>query len=108
MSCVSIGFAINKQVVVGVVFNPVLNEMFTAIRGEGAYRNGQRIHVSTRGILKVFLVLNVAQSQQHALVATGFPYDRDDAVIDPILARLKKVLKACRGVRRGGSAALDM
>lgn len=41
-------------------------------------------------------------------MATGFPYDREDSVMDATLAKLKKVLQSCRAVRRGGSAALDM
>lgn len=44
--CVSIGLAIRKQVVVGVVYNPMLDEMYTATKGGGAYCNGNRIHVS--------------------------------------------------------------
>eukprot|EP01127_Copromyxa_protea_P002147 TRINITY_DN12033_c0_g1_i1.p1 TRINITY_DN12033_c0_g1~~TRINITY_DN12033_c0_g1_i1.p1 ORF type:complete len:269 (-),score=72.47 TRINITY_DN12033_c0_g1_i1:84-890(-) len=96
MTCISIGFAINKIVVAGVVFNPIIDELFSAVRGGGAFLNGKRISVSDRSLLK------------HALVATGFPYDRDDATLDAALARLKKVLQACRAVRRGGSAAIDM
>jgi len=95
-SCVSIGLAINQKVVVGVVYNPMMNEMFTAIKGHGAKLNGEPIHVSHTTDLK------------QALVATGFPYQRDDETLDHVLGNVKRVLQACRAVRRAGSAALDM
>lgn len=95
-SCISIALAINKKVVVGIVFNPVLNEMFTAIRGQGAKLNNQPIQVSKNNILK------------YALIATGFPYERDDATLDHLLSNIKIVLQNCRAIRRAGSAALDM
>lgn len=94
--CVSIGLSVGGQVVVGVVFNPILNELFTAIKGQGAKLNGEAIHV------------HQTQDLQKALVASGFPYDRDDATLDHVLANIKTVLQHCRAVRRLGSAALDM
>ncbi|XP_049850952.1 uncharacterized protein LOC126324494 [Schistocerca gregaria] len=96
MTCISIGLAIKKQVVVGVVFNPIMNELFTAVRGQGARLNGKLLHVSSTDNLK------------SALVATGFPYNRSDQLIDHILLNCKVVLKNCRDIRRLGSAALDM
>jgi fructose-1,6-bisphosphatase/inositol monophosphatase family enzyme len=95
-SCVSIGLAIGKKVVVGVVYNPMMGEMFTAIRGQGAKLNGEPISISQTTDLK------------QALVATGFPYQRDDATLDHVLANVKIILQHCRAVRRAGSAALDM
>ena len=41
-------------------------------------------------------------------MGTGFSYDRDDATVDHLLGNIKNVLKECRGIRRAGSAALDM
>lgn len=95
-SCVSIALAIDKKVVVGIVYNPMMKEMFTAIRGQGAQLNGQPIHVSSN------------TTMQHALIATGFPYGRTDALMDPVFDNMKRVLKSCRDLRRVGSAALDM
>uniref|UniRef100_A0A6B2LEA0 Inositol-1-monophosphatase n=1 Tax=Arcella intermedia TaxID=1963864 RepID=A0A6B2LEA0_9EUKA len=92
--CVSIGLAINKQVVVGVVYNPMLDELFTAIKGQGAKKNGTPIQVST------------TDSLQQSLVATGFPYDR--SYTKQVLEVLQKVVEKVRDVRRAGSAALDM
>lgn len=95
-SCVSVALAINKKVVVGVVYNPMMNELFTAVRGQGAFLNGEKLQISQTTELK------------QALVATGFPYQRDDETLDHVLANVKIVLQNCRAVRRAGSAALDM
>jgi inositol-phosphate phosphatase/L-galactose 1-phosphate phosphatase len=56
-TCVSIGFAINKVPVVGVVFNPIINELFSAAKGKGAFLNGKQIHVSKTENLKVWLLV---------------------------------------------------
>lgn len=44
--CISVGLAVNKELVMGVVYNPIANEMYSAWKGHGAYLNGERIHVS--------------------------------------------------------------
>jgi len=93
---IAIGFAIKKQVVVGVVFNPVLDEMFTAVRGVGAFKNDVPIKVSK------------CENTKHAVVATGFPYDRTPENLDKVLHTVKNVLMNVRAIRRLGSAALDM
>jgi len=92
---ISIALAINKKVVAAVVYNPILNEMFTATRGGGAYLNGKPIKVSETAVMK------------NALVCIGFPIDRSEATLDLHFGRLHKILKACRDLRRDGSAALD-
>lgn len=46
VTCISVGMTINKEQVLGIVCNPYLDELFTAIKGEGAYLNGQRIYTS--------------------------------------------------------------
>ncbi|XP_019754082.1 inositol monophosphatase 2 [Dendroctonus ponderosae] len=48
LSCLSLGVTIGKEQVFGIVFNPHMDELFTAIRGEGAFLNGERIHVSSQ------------------------------------------------------------
>lgn len=93
--CTSIAFAAHGETLVGVVLNPVSGELFTAVRGRGACLNGRPIRVSEEK--------NLSES----LLVTGFPYDiRQDA--GPALARLKNCLEAAQGVRRLGSAALDL
>ncbi len=92
--CVSIALARAGQVVVAAIYAAALGELFTAARGEGAWRNGRPMRVSR--------VPDVAQS----LVATGFlPSVRDDLHnVDEFVA----FLRCSQAVRRPGSAALDL
>ncbi len=80
---------------VGVVIEAVHAEEFTAVRGEGAWLNCQRISVSSQDVLS------------QALVGTGFPYDRRERAHE-YAALVGAVLAECQGVRRRGSAALDL
>ncbi|CAI5464223.1 unnamed protein product [Closterium sp. Yama58-4] len=94
--CVSIGLAINKAVVVGVVFNPILNEMFTAMRGHGAMLNGEPIHAS---------------SQTHmgsALLATEIGTKRDVGTVAGLTGRIANLLFQVRSLRLSGSCALNL
>ena len=97
LSCfsISIAFVLNGNIVVGIVLNPVTEELFTAIRGEGATLNGRPIHVSNSTMVS------------ESLLVTGFPYDFK-TIFEPLLYRFANCLKASRGVRRLGSAALDL
>jgi len=92
---VSIAFECDGDVVIGVVLNPLNGELFSAEAGKGAFLNGHPISVSR------------ATSVRESLLATGFPYD-----LPPILHQLESrfsiCLKNARGVRRLGSAALDL
>ena len=83
------------QVVLGIVNLPILNEVFTALRGGGAFKNGDAINVSS------------CDSLEESLIATGFPYAIEDHV-DFITEALSRVLLATQGVRRPGAAALDL
>jgi myo-inositol-1(or 4)-monophosphatase len=91
---VSIGLVEDGEPIVGVVFNPVANELFTAVRGEGAYLNENRIHVSP--------VEKLAQS----LVATGFPTHLRKKSSN--MEYYWQFTLRTHGVRRDGSAALDL
>jgi myo-inositol-1(or 4)-monophosphatase len=91
---VSIGLFENGQPLVGVVLNPIANEMFTAVRSQGAYLNGKPIHVSS--------VDKLATS----LVSTGFP-THQRANNRNIYYYWEFTLRS-HGVRRDGSAALDL
>jgi myo-inositol-1(or 4)-monophosphatase len=93
--CVTIAIERKGELVAGVVFDPNLDELFTAERGTGAYLNGRRIHVSQTSTLI------------QSLLVTGFPYDiakNPDHAID----RFVNFLMTSRSVRRLGSAALDL
>ena len=78
-----------------VIYDPWRNDLFTASRGRGAYLNDQRIRVSKRA--------NLAAS----LIGTGFPF-RQLEHLDTYLAILRDVMTGAAGVRRAGSAALDL
>ena len=83
------------EILFGVVYDPLMNEYFEAEKGAGATLNGDPIHVSTRDDI------------DHCLFATGFPYDIREHP-EGHLERLRRVLMAGRGIRRDGSAALDL
>jgi myo-inositol-1(or 4)-monophosphatase len=95
MFCVSIAFEAEGKLLYGVVYEPLRDELFEAQKGQGALLNGQPILVSRTDRL------------ERALVATGFPYDIRERLPETT-ARLARVLGAVQGVRRAGSAALDM
>jgi myo-inositol-1(or 4)-monophosphatase len=95
MFCVSIALEIEGRIDVGVVYAPVLNELFTAERGEGARLNGRRIHVTRESSLV------------DSLLVTGFPPQASDAH-DEQLAIFGAFLSRARAVRRLGSAAMDL
>jgi myo-inositol-1(or 4)-monophosphatase len=93
--CVSIALEVQGLVEVGVVYHPMMDELFAAIRGGGAFVNGRRLHVSTHQPLK------------SCLLATGFPYDRTPGN-ENNFANFFHCQLAARGVRRAGAAALDL
>ena len=93
--CVSIALEVAGVVEVGVVYNPMLDEMFSAIAGEGAFLNNERIHCSGE------------DSLNRSLLATGFPYDiRTNS--DNNLKTFSTMAKRVRAIRRAGAAALDL
>ena len=92
---VSVALVEGRQPVVGVAFDPLRNEMFTASLGGGASLNGKTIHAS--GVDKL----------ADAFLATGFPYDRRTAP-DNNVERLGHFLRRSQGVRRAGAAVLDL
>lgn len=81
---------------IGVVFNPILNEIFYAESSKGAYLNDEMINVSNTNDIR------------NSLIATGFPYSSVERNIDELMDILEKVLKSSRGIRRAGSAAIDL
>ena len=92
---VAIALEEEGELVAGVVYDPLRDEMFVAERGQGASINGQPMRVSANALLL------------ESLVATGFPYDRTDDSGNN-LDNLNRFIVAVRGIRRGGSAELDL
>jgi myo-inositol-1(or 4)-monophosphatase len=93
---VSIAVARRGEIEHGVVYDPLRQEIFTASRGQGAQLDGRRIRVSKRTTL------------QTSLVATGFPYRANLKHLDRYMDMLRAVMLESVGVRRPGSAALDL
>ena len=94
--CVSIAYACRGEVQVGVVYDPMRDEMFTAVKGRGAWLNGQAIQASQPTDL------------QQCIVATGFYYERD-LTMERTLDSIRELFRAnIRGLRRMGAAALDL
>jgi myo-inositol-1(or 4)-monophosphatase len=94
MFCVSIGLEVEGEVELGVIYNPVARELFSARRGHGAFLNGSRIFVSQKAALP------------DSLLVTGFSYDMGE--IQKNLRLFEKMMMRSRAVRRDGSAAMDM
>jgi len=92
---VSIAARQNAEVIVGVVWDPLQRELFTATQGGGAFLNGKTIHVSASARLR------------DGLIATGFPF-RVRHFLDSYFRMFKDFLQAARDLRRFGSAALDL
>ncbi len=93
--CASVGVVVRGEAVVGAITAQATDERWWAIRGNGAYRNGNRIRVSRLGELR------------GALVGTGFPFKVPE-YLPTYLPQLERTLLATSGVRRWGSAALDL
>ena len=93
--CVSIALEIEGDICLGVVFNPMLDEMFVAEKGGGAYLNGHNLSVSKTAILS------------HSLLATGFPYDIRENENNNI-SYFTEMARKVQAIRRAGSAALDL
>ena len=93
--CVSIALQVRGRIEQAVVYDPSRNDLFTATRGRGAFLNDRRIRVSKRTQLK------------ECLISTGFPFRPGDA-FQTYMQMLGDVMPRCAGVRRPGSAALDL
>ncbi|MBU6374681.1 MAG: inositol monophosphatase [Bdellovibrionales bacterium] len=94
MFCVSIAAEWQNQVVVGVIYHPVLKETYWSIRGKGAYLEKKRLKVSKTTQLK------------DSLLTTGFTYRKDELPLE--MRPFEKLSATVRAIRRPGSAALDL
>lgn len=95
--CVSIALKRGNRLDQAVIYDPTLDELFTASRGDGARLNNRRIRVSPR------------KSMKGALLSTGIPFKAtQDVDIDTYLQTLKALNEGTAGIRRHGAAALDL
>jgi len=92
---VSIALQYRREIILGVIYEPLRDELSSAEKGKGAFRNRQRIRVSSSG------------SFRDCLISTGFPF-RNKEMIDPYLKLFKNVFLKVSDLRRAGSAAMDL
>ena len=92
--CVTLALEHNGEIVIGVTFDPTRNELFAAEKGQGATLNGRQIRTSD------------TEKLSESLIVTGFPYDFKQRM--DFARHLTDFLLYSRGVRRDGSAAIDM
>ncbi|BBG65780.1 inositol-1-monophosphatase [Hydrogenimonas sp.] len=95
---ISVGVWEGERPVAGVVYNPILNELFYAERGEGVFLNGKRVRVSS------------VPDLQQSLLATGFPYTKVEMGRDFrwVMDTMENLLPHTQDIRRFGSAAIDL
>ncbi|MGD2294304.1 MAG: inositol monophosphatase family protein [Candidatus Aminicenantes bacterium] len=93
--CVSVALEREGEVVLGVIYDPMREEMFCAVKGQGARLNEKSIRVSS------------VKELDKSLLATGFPYDLRTSRVNNVNHFVHFVTRA-QGIRRGGSAALDL
>jgi myo-inositol-1(or 4)-monophosphatase len=93
---ISIALTQDGAPILGIVYDVMLDVAYTAIRGHGTYENNRRVKVRNN------------EDTLDALIVTGFPYKRDPQHIDASLQMLRYCVENCRGIRRLGSAALDL
>ena len=97
-TAISVGVYKDKKPYLAIVYNPILDELYEAKIGKGAYLNGKKLEVSKE------------ENFQKALIATGFPYssgtNSDD--LNDVIKKLKDILPLCQDIRRLGSASIDL
>ncbi|XP_011302308.1 inositol monophosphatase 1 [Fopius arisanus] len=95
-TCISIALTVKSQLEIGIVYNPVLEQMFTARRGRGAYLNGKSIKSSSISELK------------SSLICIEASYATIEEIRDIVLGRLEAFVSVAHGIRTMGSAALTL
>ena len=93
---ISMAFMVNEEIISGIIYDPIKDELFWAEKGIGAFLNDTRIRVSARSQLK------------DALVSTGIPWKGMESSHKNYLKILENIMKSSSGIRRYGAAALDL
>ena len=92
---ISIALEFKGEIILGVIYDPLREELFSAVKGEGAFLNGERIRVSD------------TKEMADCLLATGFPF-RAKRYLRSYLECFSRLFEEVSGIRRAGSAALDL
>ncbi|XP_031828677.1 inositol monophosphatase 1-like [Nomia melanderi] len=95
-TCVSIALSVNKQLEIGIVYNPVLEQLFTARKGHGAFLNGKPIQTSK------------TEQLEHSLLCLEASYATIEGIRDTVLGRVEAFVSVAHGIRTMGSAALTL
>jgi len=94
-SCISLALLSHGETVFGAIYDPYLDEMFSAEKGKGAFCNGKPIHVSSRPISRALVMFGTS------------PYSKQDFA-DKTFSTCKRIFMTCADLRRSGSCALDL
>src|SRR5262247_3145011 len=94
--CIAIALEREGEIVAGLVYNPILDELYTAERGQGAFLNNRRLRVASR------------RSLADCLIAAGIPHRGRASAHPRFLAECSALMRQVAGIRRTGSAALDL
>lgn len=92
---ISLAYIVKGEILLGFIYNPIKDDFFYAIKGKGAFLNGNKIHVSN------------VKSIKDSLLATGFAYDRAEKA-DFYCSFYSDFMKISHDIRRAGAASLDM
>ena len=97
LTCVSVGFCVDKKPVMGVAYAPMTNELYLAVKGHGAYRNGVKLSQRSPKLLA------------ESVVCFELGYVRDTVKISAMLAAVQRIMEhGCRTTRQLGSGVLDL
>lgn len=110
-SCTSIALCVGGEPVVGVVYNPIIGEFFSAKKGGGAFLNGRRLQVlegGGSGSGNAEEEEDASRLLSRALIGTEIGTSRDASVLDAVFRRAQAVTRASRSLRCGGSCALGL
>lgn len=100
LTCVSLAYCENGEPVLGVAYAPATHELYIGIKGNGAFRNGQRIQSLAEGQGKIL---------SNAVVCYEYGYARSEASVDKMVGAVKRVLNhGCRSTRSTGCGVLDL
>ncbi len=94
--CIAIALERESELVAGLVYNPILDELYTAERGQGAFLNNRRLRVASR------------RSLADCLIATGIPHRGRESAHPRFLTQCAILMRHVAGIRRTGAAAIDL